>query len=177
MIKQLKRFQNELVEFNGKLCQIKIELVPFHKIDTDVKIRLLEEYVADDKANLGMELMKIDEKDQIEKFGMCRYGGLDDLPDFDKDKTNHEWYNCGHRGHCPGEGLVCKSMQAKYGKISPRMIQYLSFIVKGLTDEEIANKMGLKPSTTRTLKKRCLDATGLPNKSALIAFAKDKNIA
>lgn len=176
MIKELNQFQNELVEQNGKLYQIKIEFLEFNQIENHIKLKLVKELTTDKNASRGLLLMNVPENHQIEQFGICRYGGFDKQPDFDGDNTNHEWYNCGKRGHCPGEGLVCKSMKAEFGLISPRMIQYLGFATQGLTDEGIAVEMGIKVTTVRTLKKRCLEATGLANKTSLVAFSKDKNI-
>lgn len=176
MIPFLKKYQNELVEMNGKLYQIKIQLLEYHEIDNHVKIRLLDELLADKKAVDGLELMKVPENKSLEQFGICRYGGLDDKPDFDGEESNHEWFNCGRRGHCPGEGLVCKSMKAEFGLLSPRLIQYLGFIAQGKSDPEIADEMGVGINTVHNIRERAKISTGLSSKPALAAFAVQKNM-
>lgn len=177
LLKSLNQFNNELVELDGELFQIQFKLLPFYHMDKSVIFKLLDEYKADKKAQTGMELMHIPEDKQLEQFGMCRYGGLDNQADFEGEKTHPEWHDCGRRGHCPGEGLVCKSMRLPGGLISPRMIQFLQLLCNGLSDQDIADEMGIALTSARTLKARCLIATGCPTKSALTAWAKDKNIA
>lgn len=172
----LNQFQNELLAVDGNLFQIKIEMVPFHQIDNAIKWKLLQEHHDDKKAQIGLELMDIPEQKQLEQLAICRYGGMDNKPDFDKNSTNHEWFDCGKRGQCPGEGLVCKSIKTILGSISPRQIQYLQFAVKGLTDLQIAEEMGIAHSTICSYRTHCQQVLGLENKVALVAWAISKNI-
>jgi len=172
----LKKYQDELVSINDNLYQIKIEFVPFSDINKELKCKLMQEYHNDKKAQLGLELMQIPTKKRLEQYGICLYGGLDDQPDFSKDETNKEWFNCGKRGSCPGEGLVCKSIKTILGYISPRQIQYLEFAVKGLTDMQIAEEMGVSHATICSHRVHCQQVLKLDNKVALVAWAKSKNI-
>ena len=173
----LEKMKKELVAIDGKLFQIEINLLEFHQIDVNVKLNLLSQFLLDKKAQAGLELMNIPIENQLEQFGICHFGGMDDKPDFDTDVINPEWFDCGRRGKCPGEGLVCKSIITPLGRISPRMIQYITLAAKGWYDNDIAEKMGVSSTTVSSYRVHCLAVLELENKSALVAWAKDKNIA
>jgi DNA-binding CsgD family transcriptional regulator len=177
LLKDLNQYNNELVELDGKLFQIKFELLTFYDMDRKIIHKLKDEFLADKNAQTGMELMKVPEIKQLEQFGMCRYGGLDNQPDFEGDIVHPEWHDCGRRGNCPGEGLVCKSMKVKNGLLSPRLIQYLQLLCQGMTDQEIADHLNVAITTAKTFKARCMDATDCRTKTELTAWAKDRGIA
>lgn len=176
-LSKIQKINKELVAKDGRLLQVEVNLLEFHQIDIDVKLKLLDSYLADKKAQAGLELMGVDISKRLEQFGICQYGGMDELPDFTPTQTNQEWFDCGHRGKCPGEGLVCKSIITPLGRISPRMIQYITLAAKGWYDNDIAEKMGVSSTTVSSYRVHCLAVLELENKSALVAWAKDKNIA
>jgi DNA-binding CsgD family transcriptional regulator len=177
LFKQINRFNNELVELDNKLYQIKLSLIPFSDMDKSIKSKLVNLYASDTKAMNGLMLMKVPFSDHIEQFGICRFGGLDNQIDIEGNNMNPEWFDCGRRGNCPGEGLVCKSIKTENGLIAPRLIQYMQLLCLGLTDKEIANHMNVAISTAKTFKARCMDATECRTKSELTAWAKDRGIA
>lgn len=177
MLNDLSSFNNEMVEIDGKLYQLKCELLPFFDMDKKVIHKLHDEFIKDKKASLGMELMKIPIENQLEQYGMCNYGGFDNQPDIIGDETHAELYDCGKRGQCPGEGLVCKSMKTEYGLLSPKCIKYLQYACLGLKEKEIAIEMGIAVTTAQTYKERCMLAANVSSKPALVSWAKDKNIA
>lgn len=177
LLKKMDQYSNKLVELDGQLFEIKFKLIPFSDIKDHIINKLKYEFFGDQKIKMGLLLMKIPTKKHLEQFAICRYGGLDNQPDFEGDIVNHEWLDCGVRGHCPGEGLVCKSMKTKNGLIAPRLIQYMQLLCLGLTDKEIANHMNVAISTAKTFKARCMDTTECRTKSELTAWAKDRGIA
>lgn len=103
----LDKLHNRLYTKDDKLYQIKIDLIEFQHLDKRILKELLKEFLDDPNIALGMKLMKIPENEQIRKYGICRYGFLDDL--FEAEKQT----SCPKRGKCPGEGLVCKKLKKK----------------------------------------------------------------
>lgn len=103
----LDKLHNRLYTKDDKLYQIKIDLVEFQHLDKRILKELLKEYLEDMNISYGMRLMKVPENEQIQKYGACRYGFLNDIEELDSKKN---MINCPKRGTCPGEGLVCKKI-------------------------------------------------------------------
>lgn len=174
----LKKANKEFIEENGDLFMIKIDFIAFENFPYSIVRQFETQLAADSKARLGLELMKIAPEKKLEQFAICLHGGLDDMPDIDESgETTFEFFDCGKRGHCPGEGLVCKSMVCEFGVLSPRLIQYLGYCAKDMPDKDIAEAMNVQLTTIATFRKRAQDAIGVNSKPALAAFAIRKNIA
>ncbi|MBN2747422.1 MAG: hypothetical protein JXR34_11910 [Bacteroidales bacterium] len=173
----LKKANHEFVDDNGRLKMIKIDFLEFENFPYSIVKKFNDSLQADKKAQLGLELMKTPEDFKLEQYAICLHGGLDDMPDIDENgETTFEFFDCGKRGHCPGEGLVCKNMLCQFGTLSPRLIQYLSYTPKDMHDKDIADEMGVKLTTISTFRKRSQDAIGVNSKAALAAFAIQKNL-
>jgi DNA-binding CsgD family transcriptional regulator len=173
----LKKVNNEFIEDDGQLKMIKVEYINFEDFPYQIVKKFEVDLSVDKKAQDGLKLMRIKPDKQLEQYAICLHGGLDDLPDIDeKGKTTFEFFDCGKRGHCPGEGLVCKNMVCENGTLSPRLIKYLTYTALDMHDKDIAEAMGVKLSTIATFRKRAQGAIGVNSKSALAAFTIRKNL-
>src|SRR5690606_15223935 len=77
---------------------------------------------------------------RLTQFGSCRFGGLDYHPDVKNSKVQDGEYSfCSARGHCPGEGILCKSPKYRGTDLSFLEISLLQSLSGIDTNENIAD--------------------------------------
>ncbi len=108
--------------------------------------QLAEECRRDVIAQIGLDKMGIrNPMSRIEQYGICNYGNFDFEADLDRMGLFHkEVYDCGFRGNCPVEDLVCCRERNMLSK-SERPIAAL--IAEGKTNKEIAVTLGVSVFT------------------------------
>lgn len=146
---------------------------PFHELPLDIIPKLYRECFLDKKAIKGLKLMGVKPEAMVEHYNYCNRGAFDSIPDIlTSGKLTKEFFDCGRRGQCPGEGLVCKRMINGI-EFTPREIECLELNAEGKSYGQIALSMGFKNRLpVNSLMARLRDKTGATSKSALIAFSR-----
>ena len=121
--------------------------------------------------------MGIKEENLVEQYNYCNRGALDSIPDISTSgKLTKEFFDCGKRDNCPGEGKVCK-LSLNGVKITYRELQCLRFTVKGENYKQIASEMGFKNTLpVNSLMSRLRDKFGVGSKAALIILSNQLGI-
>ena len=150
---------------------------PFHELPIEVIPALYEECFLDKKAVKAMETMGIKCENMVEQYNYCNRGAFDSVPDISTSgKLTKEFFDCGRRGQCPGEGKVCK-LTLNGIKITYRELQCLRHTVKGKDYKQIASEMGFKNTIpVNSLQSRLREKLGAGSKAALIIMSQQLGI-
>ncbi|MBE7158609.1 MAG: response regulator transcription factor, partial [Rhodospirillales bacterium] len=65
---------------------------------------------------------------------------------------------------------------ASVGDLTPRARDVLGFIARGLSDDDIASKIGISPNTVRNHVSAIYRATGVRKRSALVVWARERGL-
>lgn len=158
------------------LCGGKVQSIyeaPSYVIDL-----LLEDLNNNSAAVLALELAGFTSpNDKLDKYTNCRYGGFDASPDIINGKlAASEYHECGHRGECPMEGIVCSSPRINGRILSP----FETEMIKALATEDIipvvAEKMGVSVTTFEERKKILFEKFNVLTRGGLIVAAFRNNI-
>jgi len=173
----LKAVNDEFISIDDKLYLINVELIPFNKVDVNLKNSLNDKLAKDNIANIALDTLGIFEPSaRLEKYVQCNYGGFDNQADLTSNSQNTEYFDCGDRGHCPGEGKLCKALKVKNGVLTPREIDIIRLIGKDKMDKEIADILGITKNTATTHRQNITRKLGGLTKAGIAAFAIKKNI-
>jgi len=153
------------------------KVYPFYDFDHQTIAIIEQEFKIDKEAQAGLMKMGVHSWSHLKQFIVCKYGSFDTMTDIEPNgNTNHERYDCGNRGICPGENLVCKAVECRNGTITPRLETALKLIAKGLLDKEAASKMFISEHTFKNHRRKLQQLIGTNNKARLAAFAVSKNL-
>jgi DNA-binding CsgD family transcriptional regulator len=113
------------------------------------------------------------EKLMVEIWVWCNLGRFDSIPDFEtrNGRVNLEYHECGRRGKCPWEFRRCKRLRTQTDTLTPRETDYLKQTAKGFTDNQIAERMNLKPKSMISLARRVREKVGVSNRAGLASWA------
>lgn len=115
--------------------------------------------------------------EELQQFVKCNYGGFDNNPDFFPEKNpKKEYWNCGQRGNCEAEGIVCRPNCIHDNNLQPREVDVIKFIAEGLTSGEVAAKLCLSESTIHTHERNIKSKLGIHTRGEIIKFAYKNNI-
>jgi len=175
----------EIFSANGFLKGIyKGKTFDFNKLPTIVKIQFVNIYESEkletpDCEKLIRKLFHCKNyQSELQQFTMCNYGGLDNAADFNKGSIpEKEYWNCGKRGKCKGELIVCKPHCIVKNNISLREIEIIKLISHGLQDNEMAIQLNLADSTITTHVRNIRKKLKVNNRGEIIRFAFNYNIA
>lgn len=119
-----------------------------------------------------------DQKKLTQQYISCRFGAFDNAPDISEtgETINTEYFNCGNRGKCTYEGIVCPKIAVKHGVLNKREITALKMIGRGMQDREICIELGISDNTFRHTKDSLRTKSGLPGKPALAVLAHQLNL-
>ena len=151
---------------------------PFHELPIQVIVALYHELFIDRKAVKALNAMGITkDNEMLEHYNFCNRGKLDSTPDITTSgKLNKEFFDCGRRGQCPGEGKVCK-LTLNGIKLTYRELQCLRYTVKGKDYKQIASEMGFNNTLpVNSLMSRLREKFGAGSKSALIIMSQQLGI-
>jgi len=115
--------------------------------------------------------------EELELFVRCNYGGFDNNPDFNAEKKpKKEYWNCGHRGKCLAEGIVCRpDCICKY-KLTIRETEIIKHIADGKVACEVSARLGIEENTVRTHEAHIKTKLGIHTRGEIIKFAFLNNI-
>jgi DNA-binding CsgD family transcriptional regulator len=109
--------------------------------------------------------------DQLEKFAECRFGGFDMTPDFKDGKfSESEYHECGFRGSCDMEGIVCNFFKVNGQLISPFEINMVKLLATDDIQPVIAEKLNVSMNTFETKKQRLFEKLGVQSRPRLVAI-------
>jgi hypothetical protein len=115
--------------------------------------------------------------EQLEKFADCKFGGFDFNADFKDGKFSEaEYHECGFRGECPMEGIVCGFFRVKGHIITPFDIQMIKLLSTEDTLPVIAEKLAVCMNTFEVKKKRLYEKLSVLSRPRLVAVCYDLQI-
>lgn len=128
---------------------------PFAEISFPHYQLLKETAQSDEKIMRELERMcPGSEFHQIEKFAMCRFGGIDFHPDIQDNRlTDGDHWDCPLKGSCSGEGVVCKSVRYNGQALSRVKIDLIKLLATDKTNQTIALELDIPEGTMHLLKK------------------------
>lgn len=114
----------------------------------------------------------LSEKIQLEKFAECRFGGFDLSADFKEGVlAESEYHECGFRGNCDMEGIVCNFFKVNGHIITPFEME----MIKHLATEDkltlIAENLNISINTFETKKQKLFEKMGVLSRPRLVAYA------
>lgn len=113
-------------------------------------------------------------KEQLEKFADCKFGGFDFTADFKEGKfSESEYHECGFRGECPMEGIVCGFFRVNGQIITPFDIQMIKLLSTEDTLPVIAEKLGVCMNTFEVKKKKLYEKLSVLSRPRLVAVCYD----
>ncbi len=116
-------------------------------------------------------------REEIKQHTLCNYGGLDNQADYNKDgQPQKEYWNCGHRGTCKAELIVCKPDCILKYNLTLREVEIIKLLASGKTDQETADKLGITLNTARTHERNIREKLGFNHRGEIIKFAFQNNI-
>lgn len=114
---------------------------------------------------------------QLEKFSECRFGGFDLTADFKEGKfSDAEYHECGFRGECPMEGIVCDLFRVNGKIITPFDIHMIKLLSTEDTLPVIAEKLTVSMNTFEQKKKALYEKLGVLSRARLVAICYELQI-
>lgn len=92
----------------------------------------------DKKALKGLKMLGFtEEREMLEAYNHCKRGAFDKVPDISGHVLTSEQYECGMRGKCTAEGLICKPLLINGESLTQRETQCLRLLGQGMTYKQI----------------------------------------
>ena len=129
-------------------------------------------------ATMALELAGYDDPDdKLLKYCICRFGGFDQSPDFAGGTLNSsEHYECGHRGSCSMEGIVCGTLILNGRAITPFEIRMMKLLATEDTLPVVAGLLEVSMTTFELRKKLLFEKLGVMTRAGMVAAAYDCQI-
>ena len=168
----------EIFEFNGKAFAVHNgQSKSFFDLPKEIIEVFWEELTYDVSALEELEKNGFVTKEQkLEKYIICLYGDLDKTADVIGEKLNQEYFDCGQRGSCPMEGIVCKPIRYKDHLLSHFELKMISLLATDDTIPVVAEKMGVCLNTLDQKKKKVFEKFGVLSRPKLVAEAFTYNL-
>lgn len=131
-------------------------------IDSDAKLRrILNKWFPNDRSAQKHELAK------------CRFGGLNQVPDFYTcgNISENDFRECKLFGKCEGENIVCKPLSYEQSEISKQEISAMNLLSTEYKNHEIAEKLQLPLGTFNVFKNNLYEKLNIHNKQQLTRVA------
>lgn len=117
------------------------------------------------------------EMKRLETFVKCRFGGLDFEADIkNMELQEGEYWDCPLRGHCKGEGVLCKNPKYNGQEILPKDIFTLRQLATSITNEGLAEKLNLPMGTFHAYKKELYKKFNIQTKPEAVALLAGLNL-
>jgi len=147
--------------------------ISFFDLPLHISELVWEELKEDKPAFLALKLAGLtSKKEKLEKYTVCRFGGLDTIPDVvEGNLTPSEYFDCGFRGNCPMEGIVCKSIVYRGSVLTPVDMKMIRHLASEDTIPVVAEKMGMCINSFENHKKELFSKLGVLSRARLIAVA------
>ena len=119
----------------------------------------------------------VSHKSKLEKFAECRFGGFDLLADFKDGKLSDvEYHDCGFRGNCLMEGIVCKFFKVQDQILTPFEIKMIQLLATEDTLPVIAEKLQVCMTTFEVKKHWLYEKLGVLSRARLVSLCYDLQI-
>lgn len=120
------------------------------------------------------EMCGKDHNSKLRKLAECRFGGLNFEPDFNDDTSTPDHRDCGLRGKCVGENVVCKPIKINGEAVDLKEIEILRECATNHKNLAIASILNIPFGTLNVLKTRIYEKCGFVTKqqSAITLFEK-----
>lgn len=132
--------------YNGKIMQ-------FDELPEAIRFYFTEELLCDLAAVIALRKMGFSTNhEMLQQYIKCNYDAYDTVPDLvttDRSDSNKEYWNCGSKGKCKYEGVICKMPTCKNGKLSKREMEVVFLLKQGKAIKEIADSLGTSFNTVR----------------------------
>lgn len=142
------------------------KVLPFCEISS-ATMQILEEAINNDKA-AKLELFDMhpnSKMKRIEQFAKCRFGGLDFQGDIkDGVLQDGEYWECPLHGQCKSEGILCKLPTFNGERLEKQEVKLLQLTATNMTNEVIAEELGMALGSFHKLKKILYDKLGIQTK-------------
>ncbi|MBC7847224.1 MAG: hypothetical protein H7Y10_12105 [Flavobacterium sp.] len=114
---------------------------------------------------------------KLEKFAECNYSAFDFVADFKEGNlSDAEYHECGYRGECPMEGIVCGFFKANGHIITPFEIEMIKLLATEDTLPVIAEKLQVCKNTFEVKKQRLFEKLRVLSRARLVAVCYDFQI-
>lgn len=150
----------------GRTCELGD--LPAEMIDM-----LKHELSVDLKAIKGLKLLGItNDEDMLQAYNHCKRGSFDKVADISGHVLTSEQYDCGMRGRCVAEGMICKPLLINGEHLTQRETQCLRLIGKGLSYKEIQSEFNYKSVVSaNSLVQRLYGKVGASDKAKVALLA------
>lgn len=154
-------------------------IIPFEDFYLNTLNLLRDELEGDMEASNCLNSI-LDPEDQLKRFTICRYGALNQNPDYNSGVEKFqdiEYFDCGVRGMCPyrGEGKVCHEIVVGDEVVTRQEIRVIKLIAEDLTDREIADRLFISVHTATTHRQNITRKLGF-KKAGLARWAVERQI-
>ncbi len=136
------------------------------------------ELIADQVARKSLiNDLRITDPDEMEEaFVACRYGTLDNVPDWNESQLTADFPNCEKMKDCPAFGKVCVQPEGPNGKLSRTQYLIVIEVAKGKLDKEIALDFEIELPTVRTHLGRIREKLNVNNRIEIALWAQKRSI-
>jgi len=169
----------ELFSTNGKMMATHLGSVKsIFELPKEFLVILKKEMLSTPSTVLALTLAGYKtQRQQLEKFAECRFGGFDFIADFKDGKLSEsEYHECGFRGNCPMEGIVCNFFKVNGKIITPFEIKMIHLLATEDTLPVIAEKLKVCMNTFEVKKKFLYEKLGVLSRARLVAIGYDLQI-
>ena len=169
----------ELFSVNGQMMGThKGEVKSFFDLPSELLKALKDEMYSRPSAisalkSAGFKL----ENEQLEKYAECRLGGFDFQADYKDGKlSDFEYHECGFRGECAMEGIVCRFLKINDSIITPFEIDMIKLLATEDTLPVITEKMNVSKNTFELKKQALYLKLGVLSRARLVSVCYDLQI-
>lgn len=169
----------ELFSADGKMMGTHSGVIkPFFKLPKQLHQAIDAEMNQNPSTILALELagFKTD-SEKMEKYAECRFGGFDFKADFKDGKLSEaEYHDCGVRGKCAMEGVVCGFFKVNGHVILPFEIEMIKLLATEDTLPVIYEKLQVSRNTFEIKKQRLFEKMKVLSRARLVAVCYDLQI-
>ncbi|MFZ4547729.1 MAG: response regulator transcription factor [Bacteroidales bacterium] len=152
------------------------EILPFRDLPCSDALALRRELEKNSEALKAIEKVISDPTDQLRQFAACRFGKLNNTPDFINGRVNDCEATCTSCSEtCRFDHKICIRPEGKYGKPTPREIE-IACLVAGNTNKEIANRLNISVNTVVTHIAHLLEKIGGHSRSFIVHWSVSNNL-
>lgn len=169
----------EIFSFNEKpFALYNGQCIPLSELPEEFLGLLWDDLQKNEAALMALELSGYHCKcDKIHKYALCRFGGFDSTPDISNGKLNcAEYFDCGFRGKCSMEGIVCKSITFNGHILTPNEMKMMQLLATEDTLPVIAEKLEMSMNSFENHKKTLFEKMGVLSRARLVAIAFINNL-
>lgn len=158
---------------NKAMALFKGRVVSLFELPLPILRIITEELVSNEPAFLALQLAGYETLDkQLEKFTVCRFGSFDHLPDYSQGQlAKSEYHDCGYRGECSMEGIVCSSLWVNGRVVSPFETRMIQLLASEDVLPVVAEKLQISLTNFETRKKVLFEKLGVATRAGMVSAA------